>query len=48
MGPLEGFSGVEGIVACISNTTLCPAYAKATSPKAVKKSKVAPDVVLDL
>lgn len=45
MGPLEGFSGVEGIVAWISNTTLCPAYAKAISPNALKKLKIVPAVV---
>jgi Mg/Co/Ni transporter MgtE len=41
---LDGFSGVDGIVAWISKTTLCPAYAKATVPSALKKSNTDPAV----
>nr|GMC55607.1 transcription factor GTE8-like [Ipomoea batatas] len=37
--------GVEGIVAWISSTTLCPAYANATSPNALKKLKTMPDLL---
>jgi hypothetical protein len=48
IGTLDGFSGVDGIVAWISNTTLCPAYAKATEPSALKKSKTVPAVLCDL
>lgn len=48
MAIFEGFSGVEGMVAWISKTTLCPAYPKAIVPKALKNPNIFPASVENL
>ena len=45
MACLDGFSGVDGMVAWISSTTLCPEYANATSPSPPKTPNTLPGVV---
>jgi len=42
MGFLDGLSGVDGMVAWMSSTTLWPVSANATSPSALRKLNVCP------